>query len=203
MAHIDIFTAGDIVTITSAAGIGRTGYALALAREALAAGQTVLLVDGEGIIDDRIRAFVGVPGFMYAEALDMETAASLVRAAVEQGVDVVIVDSVHRLPSAGVRLGGAAVSLMRLVSFIAGHHGKRPIAFFTVQQKQTPTIPYRMIEEGTPHRKINVHVVLERGSYPNTVDATYRRIIDGQEMDARTFRAISLHNPNHLIEVES
>ena len=199
------FTRGDIVTVTSTAGVGRTGYVLALAEEALAAGQTVLLVDGEGIIDDRIASLLEYPGFTCAEARDMETAASLVRGAIKGGVDVVIVDAVDRLPSAGSRLGSAAVSLMRLVSFIAARRGKKPIAFFTVQTR--PGFPrnshVRFVEEGSPHRKIIVRLALEKGPYPNTVDATYHRILEGKELDARTFRAIPLHNPNHPIEVAS
>jgi hypothetical protein len=189
----DTFAPGDIVTVTSTAGIGRTGFVLAMAAAALAQDQTVLLVDGEGITPDRLGALRAHPGFGYGEALNMETAASLARAAVKRGVDVIIIDNVDRLPAVGSRVGSAAVSLMRLVSFIAGRRGKRPIAFFTTQVRQRPTIPVQVIEEGTPPSKINVQVSLERDTFSNTVKATVCRKVDGIKQTTTTIRPVRLY----------
>lgn len=171
---------GDIVMVHGPAGVGRTGYALSLVRDAVAAeDRHVLFLDAEGMVDGRWDD-AWSPMVTLANPLTMEQADRVVREAVLKGVDMVILDGVARLPSSHpTRMGNAASILMNLLNWLHHRVALRPVVVFTTQSspRSKPGVHSRGVEY-----MATVQVELQRGQMTNTVDVVMTRSISGFEL---------------------
>lgn len=174
----EYFRRGDVVVVSGAAGVGRTGFALSLVRDAVTAGERVLFVGLpstlESLRPQRPRCDgLGTLSFLWTESLDEAVAAAYEFAS--GGGELVVIDDVERMTVGD----GHTRTLPRLVTLARRVDLGRPTVVLTVCENRSVSPGSQAWVFGMAKFDATVHVGLNHGERYGLADVVLTRTLKG------------------------